>query len=130
VTRGLLLLLAAGGLSLPPRGDPRVCAAAPEQAAALIAHVRDDLLQDTTWSRARTAWGWTASDSTITVVTDGDVCAAATAALSRDRLLATGQRIVLARAGNLYVAQPAERWDLWVLLDDEFSIIARITVPS
>lgn len=97
----------------------------------LVQVVRDDFLLDSATASARKRWGWKAKPNEIRAVIDEHLCVRARQAVEaygyNDRPL---RPLLVVRAGNLYVAQPADTGDTWFFLSRDWRVLDMFLVPS
>jgi hypothetical protein len=94
-----------------------------------LAHDAAELRDDSVWATSRKEWGWSGRDK-ISSVAEMRICQQAAAALVRDGYQDAAEKVAVVRVGKGYVAQPGDSWDLWIVLDSQFRILARVVVPS
>ena len=125
----MVLLLVLAVITFPVGSDSEIrCDTSSERLAALV-HEATDLREDSVWVRNRKEWGWNGREQ-ISRVVDRRLCEKAAAALVHDGYVDARTKVALVRVGKGYVAQPGDDWDLWIVLDPEFRVLARIIVPS
>jgi hypothetical protein len=123
------LLLLASFAPGPDEVSSRIrCDTASDRLAGL-AYEAANLRDNSVWVAHRKQWGWSGRER-ITLVADDHVCRRAAAALVRDGYKDAARSVAVVRVGRGYVAQPGDSWDLWIVLDSDFRVLPRVTVPS
>jgi hypothetical protein len=124
-----VFLALASTLQRPEQAPLRSrCDSSAERMAGLV-HEAENLRDDSVWVSHRKQWGWNGREP-IAPTFDKRVCRRAAAALVRDGHKEAAKKVAVVQVGKGYVAQPGDVRDLWIVLDRQFHVLARVTVPS
>jgi hypothetical protein len=125
----MVLPLVIAVIALGGNNDSEVpCDTSSERLVGIV-HEATNLRDDPVWERNRKEWGWTGREQ-ITEVTDARICKKAAAALVHDGYADARTRVAVVGVGKGYIAQPGDDSDLWIVLDSQFRVLARMIVPS